>query len=118
MVATLGRAVLFLGGSLALGALQRRIERDNLLIRDRLDDLLGFGLRADQVGTFPAFVSRIGHTVPAFIDLPRQTSTLTILRIWTLSGTVPTPHNELTDSTAAGGSRSPRRIAAGRARRG
>jgi hypothetical protein len=46
------------GRALAIGALQRRIERDNLLIRDRLDDLLGFGLRADQVGAFPAFVSR------------------------------------------------------------
>ncbi len=44
----------------------------NLLIRDRLDDRLGLGLLANQVGAFSAFRSRIGHTVQAFIDLPRH----------------------------------------------
>ncbi len=84
-------------GALAISALQRRIERDNLLIRDRLDDVFSLGLRANQVGTFPAFVSRIGHTVQASSISQGTTSALTIRRISTLSGTVPTPNNELTD---------------------
>ena len=82
-VAHLSAAACRRDGALAIGALQRPIERDNLLIRDLLDDRHGLGLGASPAVPLRSGFSclttvRDSNTAAAYEDDDPQT----VLSLW------------------------------------